>query len=579
MYRILLCKKKEMISLSNKEKKEKAVSSNKGAEIKKKELPKIINFSLTMLASLFTFVSAVGRLGLILFDLLIPQELRELAPLLQMYRKYTISASEILAGKKSSEIIEVSQELDELALKEHRKMKSYPIRRGVGEGITIIVSTLGLIVIPEALTGKRLDQLLGLHPAIVVIFFGTALLIVSWIAAIFGPIHALFYRCSRNMMKLGAYRWASFFQDLENLFALPYHAAKSTFSFFDAPPISAETYSDFKDEIINDFDSIKEKVQGLLALDAKHVPDRTKEMLEKLLRDTQIPLHQIDLTTIHQSRARTFALLIWKNEGSLLPWKHDEAVELFAEKNDIDIKEARQSLNLIVDKVAEEYLSHDLYSSLMITGALKGIAKQEEKYKQIMSDIEYNKLAIALALGAQQYLKDRFKDTPKKMIILKMFRNFFVGVFMPVYVLIRSIFLFLKHFLTSLISLTAKASLVGIVKFHRERYKEIKETLSDSYFSVRKKGRKMNLKKDLDVDVGKFFKIIGKFLLRILIFVPSGLWTIAEWIYQIFKRIIKGLPEEKALKKKFDKELATESLAAMYQEIYEKMLLSDLTLS
>ena len=128
-----------MISVNNKEKNAKAVSSNKEAKIKKKELPKIINFSLTMLTSLFTFVSSAGKLGLILFDLFIPQELRELAPLLQMYRKYTISASEILAGKKSSEIISVSQELDELALKEHRKMKSYPIRRGVGEGITIIV--------------------------------------------------------------------------------------------------------------------------------------------------------------------------------------------------------------------------------------------------------------------------------------------------------------------------------------------------------------------------------------------------------------------------------------------------------
>ncbi|MCG3222988.1 MAG: hypothetical protein H7647_00870, partial [Candidatus Heimdallarchaeota archaeon] len=402
-------------------KKEKNTKDVKKSTKKKgvKQVPGVMKIALGLLASLFTLISALGRLLLTLFDILVPRGLRELVPLLQMYRKYFVTASGFLAGKKSKEILEVSKELEAIRVRESKMIKNYPIRRGLGEVINLAVTPIVFFLIPTAIWGEDLLVLLGdfveqtAHQmgfmnvqadtvsVISLLLFGTGLLMASWIATIFGPTYALFHQCSLNMMRMGAYRWAAFYQDIENFFSLPYFLAKSSFSFFDAPPISTETYEDFKLEIMGELDEMKDRVQDLLALDNKFVPERSKKQLESLLNKAEIPLNKLDISTIKSDTARTFALLIWSQESSIFPWRKDEALESFAKDNNMSEREAKESLKLILKKIEEGYLSHDLFSSVMITGALKGIAQQEEKYDQIISDVEYNKLAIALALGAQ----------------------------------------------------------------------------------------------------------------------------------------------------------------------------------
>ena len=148
-------------------------------------------------------------------------------------------------------------------------------------------------------------------------------------------------------MRLGAYRWAALYQDIENLFSIPYYLGRSSFNFFDAPPISSETYEEFKLDLTDEFITIKAKVKGLLALDANNVPDRSKEMLEVLLKRVEVPLEGFDLTKVTEQTARSFALLIWSKESSFFYWRRKEAFEKFKNKNklsDDDVKIALKSL-------------------------------------------------------------------------------------------------------------------------------------------------------------------------------------------------------------------------------------------
>ncbi len=454
---------KKSTSKKSKKNKKDVIKSTKKKGVK--QVPRIMKVTLGIIASLFTLISALGRLLLTLFDILVPRGLRELVPLLQMYRKYFVTASEFLAGKKSKEILEVSKELEDIRVRESKMIKNYPIRRGLGEVINLAVTPIVFFLIPTAIWGEDLLVLLSdfveqiAHQwgfmnvqsdtvsVIALLLFGTGLLMASWIATIFGPTYALFHQCSLYMMRMGAYRWAAFYQDIENFFSLPYLLAKSSFSFFDAPPISTETYEDFKLEIMVELDEMKDRVQDLIALDNKFVPERSKKQLESLLNKAEIPLNKLDISTIKSDTARTFALLIWSQESSIFPWRKDEALESFAKENNMSEREAKESLKLILRKIEEGYLSHDLFSSVMITGALKGIAQQEEKYEQIISDVEYNKLAIALALGAQQYLKDKFTSDLWYNRYGKKLSYLFIAPLMPLFTLIIAIFNYIKHIL------------------------------------------------------------------------------------------------------------------------------------
>ncbi|MCE7746852.1 MAG: hypothetical protein GPJ51_00520, partial [Candidatus Heimdallarchaeota archaeon] len=348
-----------------------------------KVFPVLMKISFIILAVFFTLVTALGKLSLILFDIIVPRGLRELVPLLQMYRKYALTVANFLSGKKFKEIIEVSQELDEIVLKERQMIKAYPIRRGVGEVINVAIGTpIIIIVIPAAIgriygiEGLDLIQVfqdyIGIKPFWTITLFGTGLLVVSWVATIFGPIYALFHECNVYLMKWGAYRWANIYRTLENFFSLPYHAAKSSFSFFDAPPVSTETMVEFRLEIMEEVDSMKEKVQQLLSLDPRNVPERSKNNLEKLLNEAELSLNELDISKITKQTGRTFALLIWSKESSIFPWLRQEAKARFAKKNNMSRKEVEKAFKVIFTKIEEGYISYDLFSSVLITGALKG---------------------------------------------------------------------------------------------------------------------------------------------------------------------------------------------------------------
>ncbi len=579
--------------------------------------PKIRNalkrVSLIIIAGFFTFVSVVGRILLVIYDILVPTGLRELVPLLQLYRKYVLVASNILSGEKSQEIMEVSEELDELMLKEHNLIKNYPIRRGVGEVINLAVTPLVFIAIPTLIVRifrigyatifftfdrlptlgplgtpnylkyldllRLIEDLTGLGPIYSVALFGTGLLLASWIATIFGPIYAVFHRCSVILMRYGGYRWANIYSSLENFFSLPYHAAKSSFSFFDAPPISAETYKDFKLEIVEEVDTIKDKVQTLLIMDTKKVPVRSKQMLEDLLRKAELTLNELDISRIEQETARTFALLIWSKESSFIPWISNEAKIQFAKRNEMSVEEVKKSFNVILRKIEEGYLTEDLFSSVLITGALKGVNEQQKKYKQLLDDIEYNKLAISLALGARQFLKDQYSKKPWYKKTGKKFLISLIAPFMPIGVIFLAIYNYFKHVILSTLRAIITLGTTRVGRFIASRFLEIRNTIIYTFNNVSSVGKEFSFKEDLNIDFNKYLKLIGKFLIRLIFIVPILLYTLYKAVKRFFIRILTQRSDEERMKRRFEKELAVASLIAMYQEIYDKMLISDILIT
>jgi len=546
-------------------------------DVKKESKDRKISFSIV--AFLITMISVGAKFALIIFDIFVPKTLREYVPFFNMIRKITLPISEIMAGKKSKEISEVANELDELDLREQKVMKAYPLRRTIGQAMSMGISPIILVLIPSIIWGEGLinmikDKWPSLPTAVIIIGLGTIMLIISWIATLFGPIYVVFHNSSKYLLKMGAYRWASIYQDLENFFAIPYYAAKSSFSFFDAPPISSETLDEFKLDIKEELDIVKEKVEGLLALDTKHVPDRSKKELEKLLKKIDIPLTEFDLAKVKDSTSRTFALLIWSKEESILPWRRHEALERFALRNKLTVEEAEEAFYTLNRKRKKEGLKEETIKSILITGALKGIEQQEEKYNQIMEDIESNKLAISLALGAEQYLEDIYRPLPKFVVILKAIGVSILAILMPFLLIILAVLLYIKHLLFTLVKTIFSKGTIQIHKYIGKRYSEIKENLIETYQSVKQKGKEFSFKEDLDFSFKKFFLAFGKFLLKFLLFLIKLVTLLPFWksLYVRIVKLIQRRKPENRLRRMFEKELTTESLTFMYQEIYEKLV-------
>ncbi|MHA1415928.1 MAG: hypothetical protein ACTSRR_06660 [Candidatus Heimdallarchaeaceae archaeon] len=553
---------------------EKKKSTKKNSKNKEKWY---IRWSFNILSVFFAIISLIGSFILLIYDIFVPRTLRELVPILNMFRKYILIAAELFSGKKSKEVAEVVSELEEIKMKEEKIMKNYPIRRGIGEAINLGLHPVIIFAIPTAIWGKNLHQLFeswGIPVSLGILLFGTGLLCISWIATIFGPIYALFHECSIFMLKRGSYRWAEFFQDLENLFALPYYTARSSFSILDAPPISAETLEEFKLDIMDDIGQIKNRIADILSLDATQVPERSKQMLQELLIETQQSLGSINISKIKEVTARQFALLIWNKEGSMFPWRRNEALEEFAKKNNMSVKEAKKTIQLIAKKAVEGFTSKDLYFSIMITGALKGIAELEEKYRQFMSDIEYTSTALSLSLGAQQYIIDTFTEKPFYKKLLKVLVDSFIALFLPYIMLLVVIFKYFKHVVGQTIRNIVSIKDLKKKKIFRNKVKEIKETLYSSYHSIG--DSKFSLKETFDIDFGEFFKKLGKFFVKVLLLVPLLFWSLIKAIYIRIQKLLRRRTEEEKNKRKFEKELATKTLVAMYEELYEKIVLSNL---
>ncbi|MCG3220464.1 MAG: hypothetical protein H7641_03705, partial [Candidatus Heimdallarchaeota archaeon] len=370
--------------------------------------------------------------------------------------------------------------------------------------------------------------------------------------------------------------------------------------FFDAPPISSETYQEFKLDLTDEIVTIKEKVEGLLALDVNNVPDRSKEMLEQLLKRVEVPIEEFDLTKVTEQTARSFALLIWGKESSLFYWRRKEAFEKFQLNNKLSDDDVNVALNSIIQRIRKGVITDLLYKSVIVTGALKGISNQEKKYKQTISDIEYQKLALSLALGAQQYISDTFRPMNKYVRIMKFIGFFFLGIFLPLFIILYSLLLYIKHLIFYLYKILLATPIKRYIKSLEEmdamkyvgyaslplitpflaiweikymvqiiikRFREIKIIFTDTYFSLKEKGKKPNVRKEHNIDFRKFFRRVGKVLLKIILLPAVLLWSLLKSIYRRLVKLFERRKPENKKKRLFEKEIATETLVSIYQEL------------
>ena len=97
--------------------------------------------------------------------------------------------------------------------------------------------------------------------------------------------------------------------------------------------------------------------------------------------------------------------------------------------------------------------------------------------------------------------------------------------------------------------------------------------------STRKEKKKFKWKDVLDINYRRIFARIGKFLLKIILLPFVLLWSLLKSLYRRFAKLFERRSPEDKMKRKFEKELANATLVSMYQEIYEKIHLSDLVIA
>ncbi|MHA1303953.1 MAG: hypothetical protein ACTSQE_14130 [Candidatus Heimdallarchaeaceae archaeon] len=532
---------------------------------------KIISAFLAIL--LFPIV-ALSRLLLILSYILIPRSITELVPALNIQRKYLLYLSTILASKEKKELVGVQESVDSILLKQEKIRDAYPIQRSVGE-LFDKFSTFSLFVLLPILVWKQpfLEKFSYVNPLILILVFSTVQGMLSAITASFGPFFRLFHRMSLLMLKFKAYWSAYYYQKLEDLFALPFLASRSSYRFIDAPPISAETYEDFKVDLYEDVEKIKQKIQDLLSFHGSTLSKESKELCKTFL--IQIDKDPMYFEEVEASVSRMFALLIWKRQISLFPWRKNPGLKKFAKQNNMTYKEAKKTLFFVASKLKDKFISDEFYQSILLTGALRGICNLESKYEQTLSDVELNQLAFSLALGGQKYIIDTFEKQKFGLIVLIKLRNLILTLLAPILVIFDILIDYLKHIKRETTFFLERSKGTSLLDYIKSRFKEMRTELLKKLTSSDDEEKEKSVvdgakRKNLIKMIYKF----GKLIAQIILALPLSLYYIIRAMVSIFNiSKWKKKTKEEIMERKFERDLATETLASMYQEIYDKLVL------
>ena len=118
-----------------------------------------------------------------------------------------------------------------------------------------------------------------------------------------------------------------------------------------------------------------------------------------------------------------------------------------------------------------------------------------------------------------------------------------------------------------------------IVQIIAKRFREIKAIFTETYFSLKMRGIKPNVRKEHNINFRKFFKRVGKVFLKIILLPAVLVWSFLKTIDRRLIQLTERRKPENKEKRLFEKEIATETLVSIYQELYEKFTLTDVTAS
>ncbi|MHA1205598.1 MAG: hypothetical protein ACTSSL_11805 [Candidatus Heimdallarchaeaceae archaeon] len=534
---------------------------------------KWIDFLAIIVVSLLFPIVVLSKILLIISYIFIPRSITELVPALNIQRKYLLYLSTILASKEKKELANVQETVDDILLKQEKIRDAYPIQRSVGE-LFDKFSTFSLFVLLPLFVWKQpfLEKFSYIHPLILILVFSTVQGMLSAITASFGPFFKLFHKMSMIMLKYKAYRAAYYYQKLEDIFALPFLASRSSYRFIDAPPISKETYEDFKIDLHQDVDAIKRRVMDFLNIYGANMSKETQELFNQYL--SKIDQERLDMHKIEDSIARAFALLIWKRQSSFFPWKKNPAIKQFAKNNNLTYKEAKKALSFIANKLKDKFVSDEFYNSILLTGSLRGIYELEKKYNIDLSDNVFSQIAFSLALGGQRYILDFFTENPWYVKILIFLRNTIIFLLGPVLAIVEIFIDYIKHIKSETQFFLSKTQKNFLKIYVKTRFKEMKREFIKK---LTKKESKDNEKLQIQNDKKGIIALINilKLLVQIVLALPLSLYYIGRALISIFRlNWLKKKTDEEITTREFEKELATSALASMYQEIYDKLVLN-----
>ena len=246
----------------------------------------------------------------------------------------------------------------------------------------------------------------------------------------------------------------------------------------------------------------------------------------------------------------------------------------FAEKNNLSYKEAKQTFDFVTVKLKDKFITKPFYSSILLTGALKGVMAVENKYEMPMGDLEYNQLAFSLALGAQRYIIDHFaKPRFRRSLRIKL-RNLSYGLVVPYIELFNVFVSYGKHIGSYTKQRFSKGWTKRAGRFLGTRFAEIQRGL----FSILLEEKETQDKKERQnlAEAKEVFKMIWKaflFLFKVILALPLSIYYMLKLFFQLFVNIWKFNQPEAKKKRQFEKDLAKESMVAMYDEIYSKLVL------
>jgi hypothetical protein len=545
---------------------------------------------LWVLGLLLYLVVVLVKIMYFIYELLIPRGLRELVPILNLWRRYLIYISNLFSHPEKIELVKLEEDIDEVVMKEDRINKAYPIQRGVGETydhlliiVLIIAASIALIgsqtmnfeEFVDAVVSAFFPNLSGKALWVVITLFGivcsTVMGMLSFVATIFGPIYAIFHRSSLRLIQMGAYSWGSFYQRLENLFSLPYLASKASFSFFEAPPVDASTYEEFKLDLVGDLTTLRKRFTNIVSVSSFSLHEKTKKLYEEFLSsETE---DRLDMNKIEDSISRIFSLLLWQKETNVLPWIKEPGLASFAKNNSMKYREAKQTFSFVRKKLDEQFVSKEFFSSILLIGSLKGIIKVEEKYNLPFSDFEYNQLAFSIALGGQRYFLDHLSKEKFFKRVLKKSRNMVVGFFMPFVEFFLIFYHYGKHIGNQLKMVFSKNWTKRSAVYLGSKFIEIQKglnslLLADEPHEELDEATKAEAKESL----GMLWKIL-LFIFKVILALPLSLYYFAKLFYQLVSNIWRKRKPEERIKRKFAKEIAKETIIAMYEEIHEKLVM------
>ncbi len=516
--------------------------------------------------------AVVCRFLVVLIDFFVPKKLQELIPIIDVQRTFLLYASQLLAPPEKKQLEQAVNELQEVTGQVEEIAKGYAVRKAVGQSVDYALSfaVLGGLGVARWLIQHNID------PILIAIFASSATVIIATLAGFFGPIYELAHQSKTICLEHGAYRGASIYRKLEQIFGVPFMVAKSSFIVLDTPPVDHETLEDFKEEISSQLSEAQRTLKSLLGRDDADIPEATKQLVANLLENTENELKTLNYENLRDDVSREFAMLYFEQEFAIRPWKRKRALKAFAKQMGLSIKEAEDLLRLFSFKLQYGQVDSDFVQSILISGAAKGIIEKEQEYHEVFEDVEMNHVAIGLALGGIRFLLDHYTPEPSRIKRMAIgIKHGFVTLFAMPLALAVSFKNWLIHLKNST-SMTFYHLRKGTwLHWTKIRAREIATTLDGLPAQIKQTTREFRTKlKATQKDEQKSWQLkrkISKGLglaLGFIFIIPLGLYRLIRGIFRFF------ITTEHDVRKQFQSEVAYAALVKMYIELYNKLSLA-----